>query len=394
MTAAEVGPRFKVPPTVSGFWKPLVDPDFIARLQSFSLKHVAPVAAQIDRDDVYPIEIVRELARTGFTKSILAKEYGGSGDFRTIVALFEELGYYSVSVAVSLISIFQAQTMLRLFGSKELNDTYIPELAGGMAAAYSLTEERHGSDIRSLDTKAERDADGNWVLNGEKSFITSGGGAEFIVLLAETPVGVSAFAVPYGQGCEKYIGIHSATMGLRNGPHVNMTLKDVRLPASHLIGTEGKGVRQAAMTLSYSRTCTAAMMTGVARAAFDGALHRAHGRTAFDQTILDFQGIQWYFAEMFVDIETSRALTYRAADALNSDDDVDRYSSVAKLKACRTATEVALQAMQICGAYGTSDNTPYARYLRDAKTYEIGAGSAEIMKNTIAKYIIRGISSE
>jgi alkylation response protein AidB-like acyl-CoA dehydrogenase len=378
-------------PPVSKFWKPLVEESFTERVAAFATEHVAPEAARLDREDVYPIEIVRKLAEAGLTRSILAPEYGGSGDFRQIVALFEGLGYYSVSVAVSLISIFQAQTMLRLFGSKELNDIYIPQLANGMAASYSLTEERHGSDIRKLDTKAVREPNGDWILNGEKSFITSGGGAEFFVLLAETDNGVSAFAVPYGRGCEKYIGTHSATMGLRNGPHVNMRLTDVRLPANHLIGTEGKGVRQAAMTLSYSRTCTAGMMTGVARAAFDGALHRAHGRTAFDQRIIDFQGIQWYFAEMFCDIEASRMLTYRSAEALNDGDDVDRYSSVAKLRACRTATEVALQAMQICGAYGTSDNTPFARYLRDAKTYEIGAGSAEIMKNTIAKYIMRGI---
>ena len=373
-------------PPVSKFWKPLVDPDFVERLNAFALEHVAPEAARIDREDIYPMEIIKELAKAGFTRSILPTEYGGHGDFRTIMALFEGLGYYSVSAAVSLISIFQSQTMLRLFGSRELQDIYMPKLADGMAAAYSLTEERHGSDIRQLDTKAAQDSDGNWIINGEKSFITSGGGAELFVLLAETPKGVSAFAVPYGPGCEKYIGQHSATMGLRNGPHVNMRLKDLKLPANHLIGTEGKGVRQAAMTLSYSRTCTAAMMTGVARAAFDGALFRAHGRVAFDQTVLNFQGIQWYFAEMFCQIEAARALTYRAADALNEEDDVDRYSSVAKLIACRNATEVSLQAMQICGAYGTSDNTPFARYLRDAKTYEIGAGSAEIMKN-----IIRGI---
>lgn len=375
---------------MSNFWPPLVEPEFIDRLNAFLLENVAPEAARIDREDIYPLAIVKELARTGFTRSVLPTEYGGHGDFRKTIALFEGLGYYSIAAAVSLISIFQAQTMMRLFGSKELNDTYMPMLADGMPAAYSLTEERHGSDIRQLDTKAEFDGT-HWVINGEKSFITSGGGAEFFVLLAETPKGVSAFAVPHGAGCEKYIGEHSATMGLRNGPHVNMRLKDVRLAASHLIGTEGKGVRQAAMTLSYSRTCTAAMMTGLARAAFDGALHRAGGRRAFDQRIIDLQGIQWYFAEMFSDIETIRALTYRAADALNAEDDVDRYSSVAKLRACRAATDVALHAMQICGAYGTSDNTPFARYLRDAKTYEIGAGSNEIMKNTIAKYIIRGL---
>jgi alkylation response protein AidB-like acyl-CoA dehydrogenase len=374
------------------YWKPLVDLNFAGKLQAYVLDEVAPHAHRIDKDDVYPIEIVRGFARAGFTRSFLPAEYGGHDDFRKTIALFEELGYASTAVAVSIITIFQAQTMMRLFASKELKDLYMPKIADGMAASYSLTESGHGSDIRKLDTKAVLKGE-EWVLNGEKSFITSGGGAEFFVILAETETGVSAFALPYGlPGCEKYIGEYCATMGLRNGPHVNMRLKDVRIPANHLIGTEGKGVRQAATTLSYSRTCTAAICVGIARAAFDGALARATDRVAFDQTVLNFQGIQWYFAEMFSDIEAARLLTYRAADALNDTDEIDRYSSVAKLKACQIATEVSLKAMQICGAYGTADNTPFSRYLRDAKTYEIGAGSAEIMKNTIAKYIIRGVA--
>jgi alkylation response protein AidB-like acyl-CoA dehydrogenase len=374
------------------YWAPEVDPDFVVRLQNYLGEQVAPHAASIDRDDVYPFELVRDFGRAGLTRTFLPVEYGGHDDFRRTIALFEELGYASTAFAVSIITIFQAQTMMRLFASKELKDIYMPRIAEGMAASYSLTESGHGSDIRKLDTKAVLEGD-EWVINGEKSFITSGGGAEFFVMLAETEKGVSAFAVPYGlTGCEKYIGEHSATMGLRNGPHVNMRLKDVRIPVNHLIGTEGKGVRQAATTLSYSRSCTAAICVGLARAAFDGALARATDRVAFDQTVLDFQGIQWYFAEMFSDIDAARLLTYRAADALNDTDDIDRYSSVAKLKACQTATEVSLKAMQICGAYGTADNTPFARYLRDAKTYEIGAGSAEIMKNTIAKYIIRGVT--
>lgn len=379
------------PSPTDQYWKPLADPDFVHRVRDHIQSNIAPIAAQIDKDDIFPLQLVRDFAKAGLTRSFLDPDYGGHGDYRKTVALFEELGYASVAAAVSIITILQAQTMMRLFASRELKDIYIPKLADGMTAAYSLTEASHGSDIRTLDTKAVRAGD-EWVLNGEKSFITSGEGAELIVMLAETEKGVSAFAVPHDTpGCEKYIGEYSATFGLRNGPHVNMRLKDARLPLNHLIGTEGKGVRQAATTLSYSRTCTAGICTGIARAAFDGALERARGRVAFDNAVIGFQGIQWYFAEMFAEIDAARLLTYRAADALNTGEDVDRYSSVAKLKAGWVGTEVALKAMQICGAWGTADNTPFSRYVRDAKTYEIGAGSSEIMKNTIAKYILRGL---
>lgn len=374
-------------------WKPLADPAFVDSVRAHSTEHIAPHADRIDHDDEYPLEIVREFAKAGFTRTFLPVEYGGRGDFRLTAALFEEAAYASCAAAISIVTIFQAMTMMRLFAAKSLKDRYMPQIADGLACSYSLTEANHGSDIRSLDTKAVRDGD-EWVLNGEKSFITSGDKAEFFVMLAETPVGVSVFAVPYPlPGLEKYIGEHSSTFGMRNGPHVNMRLKDVRIPADHLIGTEGKGVRQAVTTLDYSRNCAAAVSIGIARAAFDGALERARGRVAFDNTIMSFQGIQWYFADMLADIDGARLLVYRAADALNNHEDIDRYSSVAKLKAGRVATETCLTAMQICGAWGTSDNTPFGRYLRDAKTYEIGGGSSEILKNTIGKYLVRGTSA-
>ena len=370
-------------------WKPLADAQFVDRVRAHVRSAIAPYAHAIDADDVYPLDIIQGFAQTGLTSTFLPTEYGGAGDFTLVAALFEEVGYASAAVGVSLLTIFQAQTMMRLFGSRGLNDQYMPLFGRGLAASYSLTEASHGSDIRSLDTKAVRDGD-HWRLNGEKSFITSGSKAEFFVMLAETESGVSVFAVPYGlAGLEKYVGEFSATMGLRNGPHVNMRIRDVLIPAENLIGVEGKGVRQAVTTLDYSRTFAGAISIGIARAAFDAALERAAGRVAFDQAILSFQGIQWYFADMLAEIDAARLLVYRAAQALNDHDDIDRYSSAAKLMASRVATEVASRAVQICGAWGTAVNTPFSRYLRDAKTYEIGGGSSEILKNTLAKYLVK-----
>jgi alkylation response protein AidB-like acyl-CoA dehydrogenase len=371
-------------------WEPCIDPAFVEELRAYMRDHVAPSADEIDREDVYPTAIIKGLAAAGYNSITLPTSFGGGGKSYThAAALFEEASYASAAVGISLITIFQAQTILKLFGSRALQDQYLPRFAEGLISSYALTEASHGSDIRTLDTKATLEGDG-WVIRGEKSFITSGSAAEFFIILAETTQGISAFAVPHNiPGLSTYIGNNSATFGLRNGPHVNLVLDNVRLPAEALIGEDGKGIRQAVGTLNYSRTLAAAISIGIARAAFDHALAHAGGRRAFDQRVIEFQGIQWYFADMMSEIDASRLLVYRAAQALEDGRDMDRYGSEAKLKAAAVATVVASQAVQICGAYGTMENAPFGRFLRDAKAYEIAGGSAEILKNTIGKYLVR-----
>jgi alkylation response protein AidB-like acyl-CoA dehydrogenase len=371
-------------------WEDFAASPFVNELRLFVAERVVPKAHEIDELDIYPTDIVREISRKGWSTVCLPICYGGAAaNYRAAVTVCEEVAYGSAAVAISLITIFQAQTIINLFGSETLKKRYLPAFREGLIASYALTEAAHGSDIRTLETKAVRD--GNvWVLNGEKSFITSGSATEFLVILAETPAGVSAFAVPRDvPGVSSYIGRNSATLGLRNGPHVNIKLENVRLPLDHLIGTDGKGVRQAVTTLDYSRILAAGVSVGVARAAFDASLTYTNQRKAFDQTILQFQGIQWYFAELLAQIDAARLLTYRAADALAAGIDVARYSSEAKLFASSVATEVASKSIQVCGAYGTMVNAPFGRFFRDAKTYEIGGGSSEVLKNTIAKSLLK-----
>jgi alkylation response protein AidB-like acyl-CoA dehydrogenase len=371
-------------------WTPYGDASFVQAIAAFTREHITPAADAIDRDDVYPTRIVKQLALDGLSSITMPAQYGGQGrDFTQAVALFEEVSVGSAAVGVSLITIFQAQTIINLFASESLKERYLPEFCRGMLAAYALTEANHGSDIRSLDTKATLEG-GQWVITGEKSFITSGSAAELFVILAQTPVGVCAFAVPAtAAGLSTYVGHNSATFGLRNGPHVNLTLDHVAVPFDHLIGTEGKGVRQAVTTLDYSRTLAAAISVGIARAAFEGALRYTGARTAFDRKVLEFQGIQWYFAEMLAEIDAARLLVYRAAQALDAHEDIDRYSSAAKLVATKMASRVASHAVQVCGAYGVQETTPFGRYLRDAKAYEIAGGSTEVLKNTIGKYLMK-----
>ncbi|MBI5132950.1 MAG: acyl-CoA dehydrogenase family protein [Rhodopseudomonas palustris] len=370
-------------------WRPMVDADFVGGIRDFVAQRIVPAAHEIDAKDIYPVEIVRELAALGCNAMSLPVQYGGRElGYAHSVAACEEIGYGSAAVAICLITIFQAQTMLKTFGSDSLRRRYLPGFAKGLIASYALTEASHGSDIRKLDTKARRDGDG-WVLDGEKSFITSGSSAEIFVILAQAEAGVSVFVVPREtEGVSTYIGENSATFGLRNGPHVNVRLQEVRLPLDHLIGQEGKGVRQAVTTLDHSRTLAAGISIGIARAAFDAALRFARDRTAFDQKVVEFQGIQWYFAEMLARIDGARLKVYEAARALDEHQDVSRHASAAKLLASEVATDVAAKCVQICGAYGTMENAPFGRFLRDAKTYEIGGGSSEVLKNALAKRVL------
>ena len=372
-------------------WPPLGDADFTFAIRRYVEEKVFPEADRIDAEDIYPAGLPKDLALKGYSAITLPAAYGG-GDrsFAYALAAFEEIAVGSAALAVSLLSTFQAQTIIRLFGSEALKAQYLPRFASGLLGSYALTEAAHGSDIRSLDTKAERRGE-TWILNGEKHFITSAAGAEIFVILAETEKGVSAFAVPRDTpNLRLYEGRNSATLGLRNGPHLNLLLEGAAIPLDHLIGVEGKGVRQAVTTLDYSRTLAAAISIGIARAAFDAAYRYTQHRMAFDQSVFGFQGIQWYFAEALADIDASRLQIFHAGHALDAHDDIDRYGSEAKLRAAQVATRTASMAIQVCGAHGTMVNSPFGRFLRDAKTYEIAGGSSEILKNTIGKYLSRG----
>lgn len=378
------------PPGQAERWPALADPGLVEAARAFTAERIAPDADRIDAQDVYPVELIAATAAQGWNTMTLPERYGGGGrPTHDALAVIEELSVGSAALAISLITIFQSQTIINLYGEESLKERLLPLYAKGLRASYALTEAGRGSDIRSLDTKAQR-SDAGWVVNGEKAFITSGSEAELFVVLAETPVGVSAFAIPRDTpGVSTYETEHATTFGLRNGPHVNLLIEDAELPGDALIGEEGRGLKQAMVTLSNSRTLAAGICIGIARAAFDGAFEYARNRAAFDARILDFQGIQWYFAEAAAKIDAARLLCYRAADDLDAGRDIARSSSSAKLVASKLATEVAEMAVQVCGAHGTRTSAPFGRYLRDAKTYEIGGGSSEMLKNTIAKSLIR-----
>lgn len=372
---------------MNNLWQDLDEAEFLAELREFLEQELGPHAVRIDRDDIYPVEQIRALAARGLTSLTTPTELGGGGQSaRRAAIVFEEIAWHSAAVGVSLITIYQVQNLILRFGLPSLQAEVLPEFRNGLITSYALTEQNHGSDIRSLDTTAVRLDRGGWLLNGRKSFITSGSAADAYVILAETQAGVSTFFVRRSAaGISTETGPNAATFGLRNGPHVDLIIDNVALPEDHLIGVEGKGVSQALATLSFSRTLAAAISLGIARAAFEHALEFAMHREAFDQKVYDFQGLQWSFAEMLTRIDAARLLLHAAARALDEGGDAARLSSEAKLLASGLATDVSSQSIQICGAYGVTENAPLGRYLRDAKAYEIAGGSSEILRNTIGK---------
>ena len=372
-------------------WPILTDESVVRPVREFTQDVVRPVADEIDAQDVYPAELVADCAARGWNGMTLPTRYGGqAAPIEHALGVFEELSVGSASLAVSLISILQSSKMIELYGSDSLKERVLPRYVAGLRASFSLTERGRGSDITSVSTTARR-SDAGWVVSGVKAFVTCGSRADFIVILAQTEVGVTAFAIDRdAPGVSTVMTREAETFGLRNGPHVDLVLEEVELPEDALIGQEGNGLRQAMMSLSNSRTIAAGISIGIARAAFDDAFAYAVDRSAFGGKIIDFQGIQWYFAEAAAEIDAARLLSYQAARDLDGGRDFQRSSSSAKLVAAALATKVSTMAMQVAGAHGTQVTHSYGRYLRDAKTYEIAGGSAEILKNTIAKSLIKG----
>lgn len=368
-------------------WRHLADARLGEDVREFTRTVVAPVADEIDQTDRYPSELIAATAERGWNNLVLPARYGGGGRPLTdLLCVFEELSVGSAALGISLITIFQSQKIIEVYGSESLKTRILPQYATGLRASYALTEAGHGSDIRTLDTTARLTATGGWVINGEKSFITSGSAADLFVVAAQAPEGVSIYAVPrQAQGVSFRETPQAATFGLRNGPHVDLILDAVELPADALIGEAGRGLKQAMETLARSRVLAAGISLGIARAAIDGALHHAAHREAFGSKVIDFQGVQWYFSDLVAELDAARLLAYQAARDLDDGYDVIRSSSAAKLVASRLATRAADTAVQVCGAHGVRVTAPYGRFLRDAKAYEVAGGSSEVLKNSIGK---------
>jgi hypothetical protein len=366
-----------------------------ALARAFAAEHVAPFAAQWDRDQHFEPSLVPKLGESGFLGMLIPEEHDGLGlDTTSYLLALEEMAAADASTAVTMSVHNSLPTqMLLAHGSDALKERYLRPMARGeLLGAFALSEPDAGSDAASLRTQAVRDG-ACWVVNGTKSWVTHGTYPDLAVLVqvrTDAPdarrgnKGISTFVVtPDMPGFR--VGKKENKLGLRASPTVQLVFEELRVPADHLVGEEGQGFRYAMQSLDHGRLGIAAQALGVARAALEAARDYADQRKQFGQPIRNFQAIQFKLADMASRIASSRALLFQTAAAKDRGERVTQYSSMAKLLASETAMFVADEAVQIFGGYGYVKEYPVERHLRDAKVTEIYEGTSEIQRVVIAR---------
>jgi alkylation response protein AidB-like acyl-CoA dehydrogenase len=366
------------------------DHELIRRtVRDFAEGEVAPVASELDRSKRFPYEIVRQLGDLNLMGIPFPERYGGAGgDTLAYAIAVEELTRVDSSVAITMCAHTSLGTQpIYLFGSDEQKERLLPDLcAGRKLAAFGLTEPEAGSDAGNTKTRA-RQADGEWVIDGAKQFITNAG-TDISGLVAITAVTgedeISNLIVENGTpGYEQ--GEPYRKMGWNASDTRPLIFTHCRVPADNLLGPRGAGFRQFLTILDIGRIGVAAMGVGLAQGAFDQALAYAKERRAFGQPIATFQAIQTKLADLSTEIEAARLLTYKAALLKDAGRNFSLTAAQAKLKTGRLAVRASEEAVQIHGGYGYIEEYPVCRFYRDAKILTIGEGTDEVQQMVIAR---------
>ncbi len=367
----------------------------LAAVRELVAEKVAPRAAEIDERGEFPQDIRKLFAENDMLGIPIPAEYGGlGGSFQTYVKVVEEVA--KACASSSLIVAVQELAMLPILiaGTNEQKEKYLPKLASGeWIAAYALTEAGSGSDAAgSMRTRAERRGD-NYILNGQKIWITNGSVADAVCVFAVTDPkkganGISAFIV------EKtfpgfQVGKLEKKMGIRGSPTVELIFDNCEVPAVNLIGPEGDGFKIAMKVLDKSRPGIAAQALGIAQGALEYATTYAQERMAFGKPIGQQQGIGFMLADMKTEVEASRLLLYEAARKCDEEsDDVTLWAAMCKLKCGDVAMRVTTDAVQVLGGYGYSVDYPMERMMRDAKITQIYEGTQQIQRLVISRALV------
>jgi alkylation response protein AidB-like acyl-CoA dehydrogenase len=362
-----------------------------ALAHEFAERELRPVAAEWDEREDFPPDLLARAARAGLTSYAIPAEFGGGGvDAVTSALVAEELSWGCAGLAATIqATMFPVRPLLR-FGTDEQRARYLPRLASeeGALGAIAFTEPHAGSDLASIRMAARRDGD-DWVLSGEKVYVTNGGIADVTVVFARAEGGITAFLLERGDPGVA-AGRKEAKLGLRASYTGSLVLDEARLPADRLLGEEGQGFLVAMDFFEVSRPQVAAAAVGVARAAFEHATEYARGREAFGRPIIRRQGVSFKLADMAMEIEAARLLAWRACAALDAGEDAGLLGSYAKAFAADTAMRAATDAVQILGGAGIMRDHPVEKWLRDAKVFQVVEGTSEIQRQVVATYLERG----
>ncbi len=355
---------------------------------------IEPNAATIDREERFPEESLRLFKELGLIGCHLPEEYGGSG-LRSLVfcRILEEVAKKCANSANILSQQDFAASPILLAGTPQQKQTCLPALARGeKLAAFALTEPNAGSDVSSIETRAELQGD-FYVINGSKQFITWGNTAEIMIVFCKTEPsrghkGISAILVERGTPGLS-VGRLEKKLGMNASPTAQVIFEDCRVPKENLIGELNGGFTIAMKCLERGRVGVAAMAVGLAQGAIDVAARYARERKQFGQSIAEFQAIQFIFADMATAVEASRQLLYHACEEVDRHGpDANRLTAMAKLLASDSAMEVTTNALQVLGGYGYLKDFPLERMFRDAKVMQIVEGTNQIQRLIIGREVL------
>jgi len=359
-------------------------------IREFSKRKIEPIAARIDREEHFPVDIFREMGKLGILGLTIPEDYGGAGlDYLSEGVALEEISYFSGSVGLSYGAHNNLVTdNIYRNGGKEQRETYLPSLVSGeKIGSLCLTEPGAGSDalggMKTTYTKRGKD----YEINGSKTFITNAPLADIFLVYARNGKSYSAFIVEKEDGVETPKKIKK--MGMRGSPTGEVVFRNVKVAEERILKGEGQGKSIIYDGLNAERAVLAFGPLGIARRALDDAISYSNQREQFGRKIGEFELIQEKLAYMFTRLEASRLLAYKAAAMVSEKISDPSYAAASIMLASETATQIAKDAIQIFGGYGYTEEYPLERYLRDAILYEIGAGTTEIRKVVIAKALLK-----
>jgi alkylation response protein AidB-like acyl-CoA dehydrogenase len=371
-------------------------------VREFAEGEIAPHVMEWDEASKFPTELIPKLAEMGFLGVIFPEKYGGAGmGYQEYAIIIEELSRVDGSIGIIVAAHNSLCTNhIYKFGTEEQKKKYVEPLAQGKKlGCWSLTEPEAGSDAGGTRTKAIRGTDGSWTLNGSKTFTTNAHYADVCVGMAVTDPaqksrGISAFVIEEGTPGFKP-GKKENKLGLRASDTSEVIFTDCKVPGANLLGKEGDGFVNSLQILDGGRISIASLGLGMAQGAYEAAVKYAKQRKQFGKAIAEFQAIQFKLADMAMEIEAARLLTYKAAwladkaiKSGNLDFRITQESSMAKLYAGEVAVRVANECVQIHGGYGFIKDYPAEKFYRDVKLCTIGEGTSEIQRMVIARTIL------